>query len=358
MNKDICKIKLAITTECNIDCKYCFVNKTNQQMGFNTAQKAIDLLLSSKGKNKLLSIYGGEPFLNFKLLEKIIPYAASQAQKLKKDLIISICTNGTLLTKEHLDFLKQHNIRLIISMVGNERDHNKFRKFINNKGSYRVIIKKLPLIFLYIPQRHLGVSFCIFPSLIDRMDNSFKHLINLGFNYVNFEIIRGYEKWSLAKIKRFVLELKKVIGYIFSKIPERNFIFLNPINWEIKYRSLTQSLVSHCPFNYELEVYPKGEIAFSPFLLNSPRRDKYIIGNINKSHLERFNDCRFNSKSSKCQRCKYDYFKDYDSDKGADEVYKLYHLLCLKASRRIQYYAYKIKSYKDYIREIKNKVCF
>jgi len=357
MNKDINKIKIAITTACNLDCNYCFVNKTNEKMNLNTAKKTIDLLLFSRGKDKLLSIYGGEPLLNFKLIEMICPYAQSQAKRLNKNLIISICTNATLLTKAHLDFLRKYNIRLIISMVGNKISHNRFRRFNNNYGSYEIIAKKLPLVFKNIPPEYLGVSFCIFPSLVNSIERNFEHLLKLGFRYINFEIIREYEEWSLNRIGKFVLELSKIIKYILSEIPKKNFIFLNPVNWEIKYHILTKSLGISCPFNYKLEVYPKGEIAFSPFLLNSSQKENYIIGNINKSFF-RFDSCRFNPKSSKCQRCEYDYFKDYSSDEGASKAYRLYHLLCLKAAKEIQNHACKIKPFGDYVREIKERICF
>jgi len=357
MSKYINKIKLAITTECNLNCNYCFVKKTNERMKLSTAEKAIDLLLESKGEDKILSIYGGEPYMNFELVEEIIPYAIDKAKKLNKNLTISTCTNFTLLEEKHLLFLKKYNIRLIISMIGEKRDHDRMRKFYNNKGTYDSILKKLTLLFEIVPRENIGISFCIFPSTVENMENNFYHLINLGFNYINFEIIREYEEWSLNRIGKFVLELSKIIKYILSEIPKKNFIFLNPVNWEIKYHILTKSLGISCPFNYKLEVYPKGEIAFSPFLLNSSQKENYIIGNINKSFF-RFDSCRFNPKSSKCQRCEYDYFKDYSSDEGASKAYRLYHLLCLKAAKEIQNHACKIKPFGDYVREIKERICF
>ena len=141
MNKNINKIKIAITTFCNLDCSYCFVNRTNEIMRLDSAKKAVDLLLSSAGPDKLLSIYGGEPLLNFKLIRDVCPYALSEARKLNKDLIISICTNATLLNQEHLDFFKKFGIKLIISMVGSKISHNRFRKFDDDRNSYEIIFK-------------------------------------------------------------------------------------------------------------------------------------------------------------------------------------------------------------------------
>jgi len=357
INKNINKIKLAITIDCNLQCNYCFVKKAKRKMNLNTAKRAVDLLIQSEGRDKLLSIYGGEPLLNFEIIERISPYAFSQAKRLNKNLIISICSNSTLLTEKHLAFFKKYNIRLIISMVGDKISHDRFRKFDSNKGTYKVILKKFPLIFKYIAPEYLGVSFCIFPSLVDKIGQNFRHLINLGFNYINFEIIRNYEPWTSVKIKRFGLELTKIINYIFSFISQRNFIFLNSVNWEIKYQVLTQSLNCMCPFNYNLEIYPEGEMAFSAFLLNAPDRENYIIGNINEKTLLRFNDCNFDPQSDKCQRCEYDYTKTYSLDKGATKAYILYRYLCRDIAKRIQTFIH-LASFRDYIYKAREKICF
>jgi len=94
-SKEIYALRLSITTGCILGCKYCFVKKTNQMMDFLTAQKAIDLLLISPGKKKLLLIYGGEPLLH-PSLKKIILLALDKAKNLKKELDISLATNCLL----------------------------------------------------------------------------------------------------------------------------------------------------------------------------------------------------------------------------------------------------------------------
>lgn len=358
MHKEINKIKLAITTECNLECDYCFVNKTNEKMNFSTAKHAIDILLNSKGKDKFLSIYGGEPLLNFELFKKICPYAKSSAKKLDKNLVITMCTNFTLFRETHSTFFKKFNIRLIISMVGERKYHNRVRNFNNDQGSYDLIIEKLPLLFKVISPEHVGASFCIFPSTVNNMERNFKHLIKLGFNHINFEIIRDYEKWTSDRVKEFVLGFNKILNYSFFELLNTNFIFFNPINWEIKYRTLTKSLTIGCPFHYKFEVYPKGEISFSPFLFNYPEKNDYIIGNVNNSILKRFNDCHFDAKSRICQNCEYEYFKCYSSDRGASEVYRYYRLLCLKASQEIIKRSRNTRLFNDYIKRIKSSVCF
>jgi len=358
MNKQVNKIKLAITTKCNLACQYCFVKKTNQDMDWDTAKNAICLLLESEGKDKLLSIYGGEPLLNFELIKKICPYAISQARRLKKNLTISVCTNATLLGKKHLDFFKKYGVRLIISLVGKKADHDKFRNFKRDKGSYEIIVKTLPMVFKKIPREHLGVSFCLLPSTTERIEENFNHLLKLGFNYINFEIIHHYEDWTKGAQEKFKLGFEKIIKFVLAGIEKNNFIFLNPVNWEIKYQKISRSFSGECPFWYKSEVYPSGKTAFSPFLLNYPNKEEYIIGDVNQGFSLKFENCQFNPKSSSCRKCQFDYFPNENIDKGAEKIYEIYRTLCMKTTKKIKSLALKDKTYVRYARKIKGEICF
>jgi len=359
MQKQINKVKLAITTKCNLNCDYCFVKKTNEDMNWHSARNAIDLLLESEGEDKLLSIYGGEPLLNFRLIEEICPYAISQAKKLKKSLTISVCTNATLLEREHLDFFRKYGVRLIISLVGEKVDHDKFRNFNKDKGSYEIIARILPMVFKKIPPEYLGVSFCLFPSTIQRMEENFNHLLKLGFNYVNFEIIHHFQDWHKEAQEKFRSGLNNIIKFVLDNIPKGNFIFLNPINWEIKYQKISQSMSLESPFWYKLEIYPSGAVAFSPFLLNSPDRERYIIGNVNQDFSEKFKKCQYHSENPECQKCQLGYFPTQENvDKRAEKISEISQELCLRAAEEIKNTALKNKTYARYVKKIKEKVCF
>jgi len=357
-DKEINKIKLTVTTACNLRCNYCFVKRTSEAMSFEVAKKSVDILLGSRGKEKLLSIYGGEPLLNFELIKKICPYAIAKGKKAKKVITVSICSNFTLIEEQHLRFFKKNNIRLIISMAGQRRYHDKERSMADRNSSYSVIKDNLGLLFKIMPKNNVGVSFCVFPSTAGALEDNFNHLLELGFNYINLEIIREYEQWTTPKINKIAAGLRKIIRHILSRIPKRNFIFLNPINWEIKYKLLALFSDANCPFNYKLEVYPNGEMAFSPFVLNCAEKERYTVGNINEEILKKFNDCRFSLGNRSCRECESGYFKSYPSDIGASKVYKLYHLFCLEAAKEIQNSAPEIKPFAEYVREIKERICF
>ena len=357
-NKKIYKIKLTVTTRCNLECPYCFVKKTNEDIKWKVAKNAIDLLNKSPGKNKLLSIYGGEPLLRFSVIKKIVNYATATAKRNKKKLDISICSNLTLLQKTHLGFLRKNDIKIICSLVGKKGFHDKVRIRKNKAGTHQLVLKKLHLLRAKIPKKNVGVSFCILPSNVAFMMDNFLYLLNLGFSYINFEIIRDYEPWQVKDMVIFYANYKKIILYMLANINKRNFIFVNYVNWEISRKRISENLSGSCPFNYSLEAYPNGDVAFSPFLLNDKEKEKYIIANLNKKKGFLFANCIYSKTSEVCRRCIKDYFKPYNTDKGADAIHRIYSRLSLLAAMKIIKESKSKKIFKEYIEEIKGKVCF
>jgi len=354
-NKYIYKTKLTVTTSCNLGCDYCFVKKTNEMMAESTAKKAVDLLLGSRGEHKLLSIYGGEPLLNFELIRTVIIYATAKARAMNKRLTANLCTNAVLIERRHLDFFRKYNIKLIISLAGSKYTHDKFRHTGLGGGTYDLVKAKLSGIFENLPRENIGASLCVFPATAHRLRRELKHLLQLGFNHVNFEIIREYQNWSEARIRGAVLGLKDIISRVLASIVKGKHIFINPVCWEIKYANISRSL---CPFNYSLEVYPSGEMAFSPFLLNTQDKDRFIIGNVNRGVTSEFSGCRYGRAKKTCQNCKSAYFRAYDSDTGANKLHIIYCLLMLEAARKISARSRRNALFQDYVHKIENAICF
>lgn len=327
-------------------------------MDIVTAEKAVTYLLKSKGRNKLLSIYGGEPLLNFDLLKKIVPFALSLAKSLNKNLTINLCTNGTLLKEEHISFFKKFDIKLIISMAGNRNIHDKFRFTESGKGTYDLIKHKFAIISRKLASDNVGLSLCVFPSTSKKIYSQFNHLLKLGFKYINFEIIREYEPWIENNLKYAVIEFIKIIKKMLDKVSQNDYVFLNPICWEIKYSTINKRMYMSCPFNYLLEVYPNGDMVFSPFLLNSSDKAKFIIGNVNNEKSFRFRDCVFNKNNRICKNCIPSYFREYNCDQGAQKVYKIYYSIMQEAAKQIIKYSKSNKKFRNYVNKIKKSICF
>lgn len=136
------------TLSCNFRCWYCYENHAGKRMMTQQDVKGIINLLrriySRKNiRNVQLSFFGGEPLLGFRnIIKKVIDAAQAISQKEGKTYSVSMTTNAYLLSKEVVDYLKEHFLQCLqITLDGNRDRHNKVRFLANGQGSYDVIVK-------------------------------------------------------------------------------------------------------------------------------------------------------------------------------------------------------------------------
>lgn len=357
--KEIAKVKLTLTTNCNANCGYCFVKKTKERMPFAIAKGSVDFLLDSPGKDKLLALFGGEPFLEFPLIEKIVLYARKKEAELDKRLTISICSNLLLLDEKKLDFLRQHRIKVTVSLVGNGADHNKFRSALGKTDVHAKVLANLRKLAAAIPYEDIGISFVVIPRLSAKMYDYFFNIIRLGVsNNINFEIIQEFEKWKKTDRERFIEGFHKIVMAVMGNIEKDNFIFINPISWELGKRKLTKSYVENCPFEYNVEIYPSGDMAFSPFLLNEEEIGRFVVGNVRTGLRTTFRSCLFAAKSERCNNCENNYYDGHMRNDDAHFVTEAYLKMSLAAATEIERRAKVKEPFRRYMAYAKKNLCF
>lgn len=160
VNHKLSHITLQITQNCNLRCEYCVYSgeyrnriHSNERMNCNTMRDAVDYLIrcSSDADRMAISFYGGEPLLEFALIQECVEYALMKTEGRK--VTFNFTTNGTLLTKEKLEFLVHHDFRITISLDGPEFIHDKHRKLAyTSKGSFDKIIENLEYIYDAYPE--------------------------------------------------------------------------------------------------------------------------------------------------------------------------------------------------------------
>lgn len=142
---------LEVTERCNLRCGYCPYNDSysdrrmhgTRDMTRETAKKALHYFKdhSVKKEKIYITIYGGEPGLNWELVE----WATGYAKELLKDkqLTFSVTTNGTSITAKMARFLYENGFKTLVSIDGPAPVHDRFRKYKNGKGSYKTAIRGL-----------------------------------------------------------------------------------------------------------------------------------------------------------------------------------------------------------------------
>lgn len=116
------QIRIEVTQKCNQKCKYCYVEyltkqKSGKEISFEEIKNII--IESVKQGLKTVSLTGGEPFLRYNLIKKVIKFSLS------KGLETGILTNATLTTKNQLKELKKLGLNWIrISLDGTTKEIN------------------------------------------------------------------------------------------------------------------------------------------------------------------------------------------------------------------------------------------
>ncbi|MDP2857993.1 MAG: radical SAM protein [Bacillota bacterium] len=139
VNRDIAvtSLTLNIAHTCQLRCRYCFANTGNyglddgiSLMSFDTAKQAIDILNQLRGNQKAqIVFFGGEPLLNWEVLERSVGYAEATFAGPDRKPNVSFCitTNGLALIQSQARFFKEHPFSVILSIDGDRDTHNKLR---------------------------------------------------------------------------------------------------------------------------------------------------------------------------------------------------------------------------------------
>src|SRR5262249_43749372 len=106
-----------VTLRCEHSCPYCQVSRqstdsSRYDMSDDTAQHALRIAFDSPAGRIKIEFQGGEPLLNFPLIEKIVLAAERMAPGAGKKIDFVIASNLALLTDDHLTFCKAHDVLL------------------------------------------------------------------------------------------------------------------------------------------------------------------------------------------------------------------------------------------------------
>jgi uncharacterized protein len=119
-------------------------------MTYETYVSIIDRLVETCIKNSTriirLKFAGGEALIRFELMKQMVAYTKTSFEKINVQIELALITNGTLLTEEMVNFLKENKFSVGISVDGFAEIHNKNRPFISGVGSYKRTMAGLALL--------------------------------------------------------------------------------------------------------------------------------------------------------------------------------------------------------------------
>lgn len=129
-----------VTDRCNLRCAYCYLPHLCHDMPLETGYAAIDAALRSAtlhGYAELkLKYAGGEPLLCFDTIIKLHQYAQTQSTAHGITISGAVLTNGTLLTPDNVEALRDLGLRLMVSLDGIGSAHDAQRPYASGRGSF------------------------------------------------------------------------------------------------------------------------------------------------------------------------------------------------------------------------------
>ncbi len=184
---------LHIAHDCNLACRYCFAEEGEYHgrrtlMSFEVGKKALDFLIANSGSRRNLEVdfFGGEPTLNWQVVEDLVRYGREQEKIHNKNFRFTLTTNGVLLNDEIMDFCNREMSNVVLSIDGRKEVNDYMRPFRNGEGSYDLILPKFQEFAKRRGQQKYYVRGTFTRHNLD-FSNDVLHLADLGFQQISVE---------------------------------------------------------------------------------------------------------------------------------------------------------------------------
>jgi len=260
------KLRLNVSNSCNMSCDYCYVDQsTNGRMQWPTAQKALDSFFDLQRRHghgySFIRFFGGEPLLNWPLIERILAYVETTKKGINVDYILN--TNGTIVTQEMSEKLASRKVKVAVSLDGVGAVHDKYRRFGSGRGSFTVIDSNVDILLKF--GCNVGIEATLGNHNFDHLKELIDYMAEKGARY-NRQILLALQ--SMCMVSRQGLDT--------LPLEEKVEKILEAITYARKRGINIGDGMIHFPFNSflgkrhsgiycramgeELCIYPNGDI--------------------------------------------------------------------------------------------------
>lgn len=219
---------MVLTARCNCVCDYCHASSSdtqtkNSDMTWNIAKAAIDVIFLSPSCDIKIEFQGGEPLLNWDVLQKSVLYA-EELNKTHNGHChgFVICTNLMLMDAEKLHFCKEHQIDISTSLDGIKSLHDLHRKARSGESSYDKFVEKLSETRAVLGKDSCNALLTVTRDHLKCLRETIDEYRRLGFNGVFLRNINpyGYAVENMDQLgysmEDFVTAYKDALKYIIS----------------------------------------------------------------------------------------------------------------------------------------------
>ena len=341
-----------IAHDCNLRCQYCFAGQGGygqwrMLMSFDVARRAVDFLIAHSGPREHceLDFFGGEPLMNWHVVQQTIDYVHKQEKKHGKKIKMSLTTNGLLLDKEKVKYLTDNHISLILSLDGRKEMHDRMRPGVHGEGTYDEIVKNLQ----YCVANRKGEEYYV-RGTFTRYNMDFTtdviDMIDKGFPAVSMEPVVGEDTadYSIKEedLPRVKAEYDRLAKLFIAREEEGRPFFFFHFNMDLWKGPCLPKRLRGCGAGHEyLAVVPNGDIYPCHQFVG---REGYVIGNVYEGlkNFKMMRDFRMNHVFSKpeCVDCWAKFFcsggRHANNEAFAGDIHKPYHITCEIQKKRVE----------------------
>lgn len=239
---------LCLTHDCTLRCNYCYAGrKYKHAMSKETAQKAIDICLSEAKrveKGLDLSFFGGEPLLEWELLQWCYEYLEAHKHGLIVPPRYGITTNGTLLTQQKQDWMIERDFLIGISIDGSPAMHNANRCYADGSGSHAAVARAVELLDTH-PHARTKAICVVTPNNVqylaegvEWLSTHFHREIGLNIDY--------WSNWTDAQFDILCEQYKLVAEQVLQSYRNGTPIRLSNIEHKILSHIHSENSHTHC----------------------------------------------------------------------------------------------------------------
>ena len=179
---------LHVAHTCNLNCAYCFASQGKYHgeralMSFEVGRQALDFLIQHSGTRHNLEVdfFGGEPLMNWDVVERLVAYAREQEKVHDKHFRFTLTTNGMLIDDDVIDFCNREMSNVVLSLDGRRSVHDRLRVDYAGNGSYDRIVPK----FKKLVEARGGKNYYMRGTFT--LANDVLHMVDLGFTETSME---------------------------------------------------------------------------------------------------------------------------------------------------------------------------
>jgi len=296
---------MVVTLRCNHRCEYCQVSSEDQNahmydMSPSVAERVVDYIFKSPSPTIKIEFQGGEPLINWSTITATVECAEKLNKHIGKNLDFVICTNLTLIDREKLKYLKDHQIKVSTSLDGPQEIHDIHRKLRIGTSSHALFREKLDLTQKEIGKDQVDALMTFTRGTIGKIKSVIDEYLKMGFPGIFIRSINpyGFAAENVSRLgypmEAFLLGYKEALDYIIElNMAGKRFVeyytallltrILTPFSTGfVDLQSPSGAGISGVIYDYNGDVYPADEGR----MLARMGDNRFLMGNVFKQSYE------------------------------------------------------------------------